>query len=84
MYCDIILLLLFGLFVAFREQIESPLVSFNITDYIVTLQMLNSNAAVNTAIGSDISSVIMQLETLRDTQIPAIMTQTVSYLPYDV
>ncbi len=82
MYCDIILLLLFGLFVAFREQIESPLVNFNITDYIVRLQTLNSNT--NMIFDSNISSVIMQLETLRDTQIPAIMTQTVSYLPYDV
>lgn len=66
---------------AYREQIEAPLVMFNITEQIVilmdirdSLMMAGAPAAAATA---EVEGVIMELEVIRNTTIPAIQSQVV-------
>ena len=61
--------------VAFREQLRNPLVSFNITETIVALEMVRS--ALPTLM-TQIDNVITELMNVRDVQIPQLMSLTVS------
>ena len=66
--------------VAFREQLQNPLVSFNITETIVNLEMVRDNSALNVlpALMTLIDDVITNLTNVRDVQIPQLMSLTVS------
>ena len=67
---------------AFREQTNAPLVRFNITETIVNLETVRNSLPSSTLdnVRNRIDNTILQLETLRDDQIPAIDRQVVCHI----
>ena len=75
------LLTLIIIFIAgFRRQIDSPPVAFNLTEVISNLTNINASLQVAADAGSieaqriqmNITNVILQLENIRDVQIPSL------------
>ena len=64
---------------AFRVQIEAPLLSFNATELISELETLRANPAVAgmPSMVMQIDSITMNLRTLQDDTIPDIITEVV-------
>ena len=64
---------------AFREQINAPLVMFDINEEVRQLRELSSSLRTANAnsIADDVDMVIADLESLNNTQIPTIQAQVV-------